>query len=278
MTGFDEVTAMNGARRVNPVHVLRMSVGMITGLLTALPFDLWFRWTLLNLPRRDERAQVAALNRVIRTWGRVLFAQCRMAMGLTVRVEGTVPATGRYLVVSNHQSSIDIPALISVLPGQNLKFVAIERLRAGKPAVSVALRNGGFAFVDQRSLRKDLAALKEFARGLERFDGSPLIFPEGRRTDDGSILPFRWAGAEIIRRTARLPILPVTIEGLAAARTLRTYHRAFGSHVTIRISEPIPFEETERDPKAVFQAIERTIRANSEEIRLGRPSTRSTAR
>jgi len=271
MNGLEQVTSRQERRAAHPIHSARAVLTLLATLVVSVALDLWFRLVVLPRHRNDARSIAAATNRLVRLWGIVSFRICRVGLGLKVEVEGEPPPDGRVFVLSNHQSSMDIPALISLFRSHNLKFVAMEELRYGKPAVSIGLRNGGFVFVAKRNLGEDLAALREFAGGLESFEGSPLIFPEGRRTDDGSILPFHWAGSEIIRRTARLPLVPVTIDGLSEARTLKRYHLVVGARVTIRISPAISFEESERDPRATFQSIEETIRRNMDEIR-SRPS------
>lgn len=257
-----------------PFDLLRSTTVLALTLILAVAFDLWVRVRILFPLRRREERRIAALNRAVRAWGISTFAVSRIGLGLRVRVQGTTPSSGRFLVLANHQSSVDIPALIATLRGLDLKFVAWEELRRGKPGVSVTLRHGGFAFVAKRRLGDDLAALRGFAVNLERHNGSPVLFPEGRRSDDGALRPFALAGAEIVRRTARLPILPVTLDGLHEARTIRTLHRAVGSRVTIRVSEPIPFDRTRRDPRDAFDRIEHEIRGNLEEIRA---RTRSPA-
>ncbi len=244
----------------------RVVLALVVSLIVALSLEAWMRVILL-WRGRDEVGRIRTVNGLFQVWGRASFWVGRAILGLRVQVEGRVPDTGRYFIVSNHQSSIDVPMLISIFRGQNLKFVAMEELRYWKPAVSLALRVGGCAFVAKQSLGADLRALRRFGQELHRFDGSAVIFPEGKRTFDGSILPFTFAGTEAVRATARLPMLPVTIDGLWKARTLRGYRHIVGNRVTVRISEPVPFEETPRAPRETYRRIEQEIRRNMDEIR-----------
>jgi len=247
----------------------RTLVGGTAALLFSIALDAWIRVLLVTAYRKDGPTRVAGVNRLFHLWGSGTFAIFRHALAVRVRVEGTAPTSGRFLVVCNHQSSLDIPALMALLPGLNLKFVAMEPLRHGAPCVSVALRHGGCAFVAKRDLGADLAAIRRFASDLPRHVGSPVIFPEGRRTDDGSLLPFQAAGMEVIRATAKLPLLPVTIDGLRSARSLRELPEIVGKTVTIRFGDPVPSEEIARDPRSGYRRLEDAMRASLESIRSG---------
>lgn len=250
-----------------PVHLARAVLTLLVVLIIALVLDLWIRFFVLPRFRASGGRDVTGFNRVIRAWGVSTFRVTRLLMGLKLEVWGSVPDSGRYLVLANHQSSIDIPALIAILRTMNLKFVAMEELKYGKPAVSVTLRNGGFVFLGKRSLAEDMANLLAFSSVLERFDGSPVIFPEGIRTFDGEIRPFQHAGTEVVRRSCRLPILPVTIDGLWQARSIKELHLLVGSRVTFRIGDPIPFRENEEKPREHLETIETIIKDGLAKIR-----------
>jgi 1-acyl-sn-glycerol-3-phosphate acyltransferase len=145
----------------------------------------------------------------------------------------------------------------------------MDRLRYGTLVISPVLRNGGFVFVGKKKVGEDLAALNQFARELYRFDGSPLIFPDGRLTRDGSLGTFYLAGLEAIRRNSRLPVLPVVIDGLWKAPTLGHYRRIVDARVRVRILSPIPCETIDRDPRAAYESLEASFRQNLDEIRRG---------
>lgn len=259
------------------IHVARTILCLLLSLIIASILEPPFRFLILFWYRRDEARRSAVVNTVTRLWGIWSFAAVRITLGLRVVVEGKTPVAGRYLVISNHQSSTDIPLLISQFRKLNLKFVAMEELRYGKPAVSLALRNGGHVFVAKEKLGVDLAELTKFGAQMEKYDGSPMIFPEGKRTEDGSVLPWYYAGIEAVRRSSRLPLLVVTIDGLWKGRTLSQYYKTVGSTVTIRISDPIPFEEVQRDPRRTYQAAEALVRDNLEEMRGGSRTERTEA-
>ena len=148
-----------------------------------------------------------------------------------------MPTTGGVLVVSNHQSHFD-PPLIAVGLRRNLNFLARKTLFKFKPfawlidmldAIPLELEGIGFEGVKQ-SLKR--------LRGGEMV----LIFPEGARTWDGEIAPFK-EGALTLAQRGKSAILPVAIDGCFAAwpRTHQFPH-PFGK-IRVLYGKPIPFEE-----------------------------------
>ncbi len=246
---------------------VRYAVGFGVTAAAAAALDLWLRLAVLRRFAPGHPRRIAGVERVVKAWGRAVFGIARSFLRLEVRVEGAPPATGRYVVVSNHQSSLDIPLLITTLATLDLKFVAMEQLRRGHLVISPVLRNGGGAFVKKESLSDDLVELTRFGREVGRGSGCPLIFPEGGISRDGVLRPFRLAGIEAVRRASGLPLLPVTVDGLWSAPSIKEYRRLTGARLTVRIGVPVPFETIERDPRGAYDAIESGIRSNLREIR-----------
>ncbi len=265
----DAAVGASTAGVVNVVRSIRAVACLLAVLLHGLFFEIRLRFVIGRRYGGDARAKIAALNHVIRLWGVTSFSLVRALLGLHVRIAGEAPRSGRFVVVSNHQSSLDPSFLMTAFPALNLKFAAKEELRHWKPAVSVGLRHGGSVFVGQGEVRKDLSVLIRFGRQMERFDGSPVLFAEGERTEDGALRSLRSGGIEAIRRTSGLPLLVVTIDGLWKARTIWAWRRIVGASVTMRISRPFPPEEFDRDPRRTYEEIEDIMRRNLEEIRRG---------
>ena len=246
---------------------LRILAALAAGAVYAVALDLWLRFWVLVAYRDDPAKTAAAFNAAVRRWGRMMFGAARWGVGLHVSVEGSMPPPGRYLVVANHQSSLDVPLLITILDTLNLKFVAMERLRRGKPTISLVLRHGGFVCVGKRDVGEDLAALTRFAQDVPRFDGSPVIFPAGGVERDEGARRFFLAGIEVLRRGTRLPILPIAIDGLSNAPTIGGLSRIVGARVTVRIFPPVGVEEVGRDPRAAYAGIEDRIYGAVAEMR-----------
>jgi 1-acyl-sn-glycerol-3-phosphate acyltransferase len=119
------------------------------------------------------------------------------------------PGEGRKLVImSNHQSQLDIPCLAKAAD-RLIGFVAKREL-ARVPLLNYWMRQIGCVFIDRSDKRGAHAALERAARQMS--DKPLVVFPEGTRSKDGSILPFKLGGTRLALLT-RAVIVPVLIEG-----------------------------------------------------------------
>ncbi len=113
-----------------------------------------------------------------------------------------------YVVVANHQSMVDIPAIHGFI-GLHIKWVMKQELR-NIPIFGTACHYLGCIFID-RSHRNDAIRSIHRARKLLPPRASVLFFAEGTRSRDGQVRPFK-KGAFVFARETGLPILPVTIK------------------------------------------------------------------
>lgn len=130
--------------------------------------------------------------------------------GVRVRVEGLAQLTPgtTYVFVANHQSIYDIPVVFASLPFQ-LRIIAKESL--GRfPFLGWHLRRSGHMLVDRR--RPDRAGIMAWARALTGRGLCLIVFPEGTRSRDGRVAPFK-AGSLVPAVQAGLPIVPVSVIG-----------------------------------------------------------------
>jgi 1-acyl-sn-glycerol-3-phosphate acyltransferase len=195
-------------------------------------------WTLWLAPPGSE-ARVRRANRVTRHWNVVLTELTFKILGARLEVRGHVPP-GRFLVVSNHQSTADVAILPWALRSLNLKFVAKEELGHYIPTVSMALRHWGSALISRGGTRQDFSRMKAMARQLDHWDGSVVVFPEGTRSRNGRLLPYKAAAVRIIAHESRLPILPVAIDGTHVASDLPGFARRMaGARGTLTIGTPV---------------------------------------
>ncbi|MGH9401212.1 MAG: lysophospholipid acyltransferase family protein [Terriglobia bacterium] len=119
-----------------------------------------------------------------------------------------VERTRAVVFMANHQSNCDPPALIGLLPPV-LIVAKQEFFRV--PILGHAMRLWGFIPVDRRSREKAIQAVGQAADSLAA-GHSFLVFPEGTRSYDGRLLPFK-KGVFIMAMKAGAPIQPVSISG-----------------------------------------------------------------
>lgn len=130
-----------------------------------------------------------------------------------------IPGSEGVLVVMNHQSLVDIPLVVRCLVDSYPRIVTRRRYASGIPMVSHLLRLTRSPLVDPgRSARAQLQALSEVART----SAQPLvIFPEGTRSRDGSLGPFRKAGLRAILAERGWRVYLVVADGLWPAGQFR---------------------------------------------------------
>ncbi len=197
---------------------------------------VWCQW----LARAGSRQRADRANRLTRHWHVVLTELTLRVLGCRLDVRGTVPP-GRYIIICNHQSTADIAILPWALRSLNVKFVAKQELGRGIPTVSMALVHWGSALISRDATRDDIVRMKVMARGLAHWSASVVIFPEGTRSRDGRLQPYKAGAVRIVANEAELPLLPVAIDGTFVAPDLGGFARHMpGARGTITIGAPIP--------------------------------------
>ena len=133
------------------------------------------------------------------------------ASWVRVRVEGRehLRPGQSYVILSNHQGAFDILALYGFL-GRQFRWVMKQELRK-VPFLGWGCAAIGHIFVDRGNSSRAIASL-EAAKSQLAGGVSVLFFPEGTRSDDGRLLPFKKGGFTMARQL-NLPILPVSIAG-----------------------------------------------------------------
>lgn len=112
-----------------------------------------------------------------------------------------------YVVVSNHQSGVDIFILYGWL-GIDFKWIMKQELRK-VPGLGIACEKLDHIFIDRSSIKKAFQSLKD-AENILVNGTSVVVFPEGTRSGKNEMISFK-RGAFKIAFDLQLPILPVTI-------------------------------------------------------------------
>jgi 1-acyl-sn-glycerol-3-phosphate acyltransferase len=143
----------------------------------------------------------------------VLYMRCvAFLAGLKVRVLGRerVPFDATYVLMSNHRSWFDIPAVMIATWPMQIRFVAKKEL-ADIPLFGICIKRGGHVLIDRKDRDAAVRTLRETAR---KFAGrfSIVVFPEGTRSPDHALLPFKRGGFHLAREI-NIPIVPVSVVG-----------------------------------------------------------------
>jgi len=205
-----------------------------------------------------------------RQWMRWIFGGC----GIRAEVEGLENIDPRqpYVVMTNHQSVIDIGAIIRTLP-VSFRFVAKKEL-TWIPIFGWALPLAGHVIIDRSKRSKAVSSLERAARRVS--DGvNVIIFPEGTRSATGDLQPFKSGGFHLAIQ-AQVPILPATISGTRAITPKRSLRIESGT-IKIVYGKPIPtaglgIEDRENLKVQVRQAIFRGFDWNYQPAQKATPS------
>ena len=178
------------------ILVLKVLVGLVTAVLATAA-------VIAGLVSSRVAARVAHL------WGRI----CLLLVGVPVVVKGLehIGPDERYVIMANHESSLDILALLAAIPSSvEPRFLAKKNLFR-VPFLGWAMSSAGFIPVDREDRSTAATTLAQTLAAVQR-GGSPLVFPEETWTRDGRLLPFARGGFVVALKSA-LSILPVGLEG-----------------------------------------------------------------
>jgi 1-acyl-sn-glycerol-3-phosphate acyltransferase len=217
------------------------------------------RFKLMKLDKQNKISERDSLAHAIaRKWAQTAIGY----NGSEIRVRGieNVPASGGVLFIANHQSNFDIPILVGFVP-RDKGFIAKKELLK-IPFFSMWMRYIGCVFIDRKDTRQTLNRLNDAAEKLKT-GHSLVIFPEGTRSNDGSVGHFKTGSLKIAFR-ANVPIVPVTIKGSMNIMPKGT-SLIRSANVEVIISPPLFTEQlNEKDLNAITQNIRNIVVANLE--------------
>jgi 1-acyl-sn-glycerol-3-phosphate acyltransferase len=147
-------------------------------------------------------------HRHARLWSRIALWMA----GVRVEVTGAdkIPTDISVIFMSNHQSNFDILALFQGIP-RKFSWLAKEELFK-VPVFGHSMARAGYIPLDRGASGRRAMKSVERAATLIREGRSVVIFPEGTRTQDGDLLPFKQGGF-LLAVKAGVPVVPLTING-----------------------------------------------------------------
>lgn len=228
------------------------SLFFISGILFPVSLTLWLLTPLFDKKR-------ILLHKFTCTWSDiVLFINPYWK----VRVEGKkkIEPDKVYVMVSNHQSGADILVLFKL--HRHYKWVA-KRSLFYVPFIGWNMWMNGYISIVRTRGRSKLMMMDKAANSV-RAGNSVMLFPEGTRTRDGNIQPFK-TGAFRLALDTESAILPVAIHGTYSAIRKASFliHRNYDLKVTVL--DPIPFETiSEMEPKEIAELVHDKIRKELE--------------
>jgi len=150
-----------------------------------------------------------------------------------------------YVFASNHASLIDIPLLLIAV---NRYTVFIAKSELSKiPIFKSILDMAGFIFVDRKNNDNAVKSMNNLMDDIKKIPRSVAIFPEGTRTSDGELLPFK-KGAAIFAINTDIPVIPVAISGTYSWSKKKLFDIS-QSVISFEFGEPITTENYSFDDR-----------------------------
>ena len=219
-----------------------------------------FVWVVLTTAFFSVIAIIASLfsrtgdfvHLIARIWARSIL----MASRVHVRVDGlsNIEPDKSYIYMANHQSNFDIPVLLGYLPVQFRWLAKAELFKI--PMFGRAMLAAGYVKIDRFNQQSAFESISEAAQKMKN-GVSVMIFPEGTRSKDGRIRPFK-KGGFVMAVDSGVPIVPVIIRGtwpIMAKSSLRINR----GDVEMEIAEPIDTIGYTRETKEELMEKVRTV-------------------
>ena len=166
-----------------------------------------------------------------------------------------------YVFASNHASLIDIPLLLIAV---NRYTVFIAKSELSKiPIFKSILDRAGFIFVDRKNNDSAVKSMNNLIEDIKKIPRSVAIFPEGTRTSDGNLLPFK-KGAAIFAINTDIPVVPVAISGTYSWSKKKLFDIS-QSVISFEFGEPITTENYSFDDR---DYLTEKIKANIKNMKI----------
>jgi 1-acyl-sn-glycerol-3-phosphate acyltransferase len=166
------------------------------------------------------------------------------------------------IFMANHQSDFDILIVLAHIPGQ-FRWIAKKELFK-IPVFGKAMRNAGYIEIDRQNHEKALKSLDEAAQKI-REGKSVVTFPEGTRSRDGKLKPFKQGMFHLAIRSG-VPIVPISIIGANEIMPKRTLKVRPG-RITMVIDRPVDVSGYTLDTRGeLIEKIRDIIVRNSERM------------
>jgi len=203
-----------------------------------------------------------SLHKIARLWGKSILFVSRVKM--SVKGLSNIDPSAPYIYMPNHQSNFDIPVLLGHLTVQFRWLAKVELFKI--PIFGRAMRKAGYISIDRNNRESAIKSLNVAANKIKS-GVSVLIFPEGTRSRDGKIQPFK-KGGFVMAIESGVPIVPVVITGTRSLMTKGKF-RVNAGHVSMVIHKPIDTSAYTRETKeALMESVRRVICDNFEIIEM----------
>ncbi|MGE4586222.1 MAG: lysophospholipid acyltransferase family protein [Mangrovibacterium sp.] len=189
----------------------------------------------------------------------LLYGLVILGVRIRFRGFGQLPEGRPFIIVSNHQSLMDIPPIVWGFRKYHPKFVSKKELGKGIPSISYNLRHGGSVLIDRANGRQSILEISRLGKHIEQENYCASIFPEGTRSKSGKMRRFQHPGiAALLRAAPHALLVPFVIDGNSRLTSMGYYPLQFGVRLNYTVLEPI--DPAGRDIKELTEEVEQKIK------------------
>ncbi len=245
---------------------------IVVAILSAF---LWFEILLsIRILFLDRRGMNAVCETYAAKAVSVIFSTFSAYRHFNLAIENriSVDLPERFLLVANHQSLLDIPIMMKLMPpGRSARFLAKQELRWGVPLISMLLRLQGHCLVKRTGDPiESMRLVTAFAKRCARENTCPMVFPEGTRSRTGALGEFHSAGVRKVLEVESLPIVVATVDGGWQSVTLKSFFSSFGTvPYRVRFEAVLPAPVGRRETLDALERCRAIIARSLDEMRGG---------
>lgn len=201
--------------------------------------------TLLTLPFTFKKCRRQRANKLITAWSSALLRIIRVKYTIHNPHHFVFEPNKPYIVMCNHNSVYDIPLSFMAVNG-SMRMVAKQEI-SRIPLFGYAMKLAEFIFIDRKNREqaiKDLETAKQ-----EMMDGIIIwICPEGTRSRDGNLLPFKTGGFIMALQTGAT-IIPLGIRGTHELLQPHSYRIKLNHEVEMYFGQPVDASQFTTDQR-----------------------------
>lgn len=253
---------------------LRAYLALAVVLLALLILDPVQRFIIAPWARLAPARRIRIFSRWQRFLAHMILGSLRGLGGVRMPDVPRIQGREGVLVLMNHQSVLDIPLLVASVHGTYVKLVTRKRYERWIPLISHMIRLYQYPVVDpvanSEETRRMLASIRDAARSSDLPMG---IYPEGTRTKDGEIGPFRVTGLKLILKQRPWTVYILVTDGFWERAKMKNFLEGMGA-IRGRLTLVGPFEW--EDPRGDTEAFSEAMRQHMVDALAAMRATVST--
>ena len=178
----------------------------------------------------------------------------------------------QFIVLSNHQSLLDIPIYMNFFRGRDVRFVAKDALsKSWVPMVAPMLKSHGHCFIPRRGgTSLVMQRIDSFCKRCLNNKWNPVIFPEGTRSKDGNMGKFYSAGFRRISDSTKLPVaICVVDDGYKINDIFHVMENMHNINYRVKLLKVCPAPDTKEDQVALLDQARSLMQEQLDKWRSG---------